>query len=92
MHSRQVDTPIQLHILKEENTLIRFHMALRMEEEIVYTANIDFVPQLLTVAESGVVTLLVHNYTLVLHKMTDMQTQDKSVASERSLIPQKISK
>jgi len=44
MHSRQVDTPIQLHILKEENTLIRFHMALRMEEEIVYTANIDFVP------------------------------------------------
>lgn len=44
MHSRQVDTPIQLHILKEENTLIRFHMALCMEEEIVYTANIDSVP------------------------------------------------
>lgn len=92
MHSRQVDTPIQLYILKEENTLIPFHIPLCMEVEIVYTANIDSVPQLLTVAENGEIALLVSNYAQVLHKVIDMQTQDKSVESERFLIPQKINK
>lgn len=92
MHSRQVDTPIQLYILKEENTLIPFHSPLCMEVEIVYTANIDSVPQLLTVAENGEIALLVSNYAQVLHKVIDMQTQDKSVESERFLIPQKINK